>query len=187
MYEMHAAPYSGHLGAERNIATHYWWTNLQKDVIQYVKVCPVYQRNRTPTHKAYGELQSLPMPKDTWTSISMDFMTGLPTTKRGNNSIMVVVDRMSKILHLIATVQSVTAQGVAQLFQDGIFALHGVLDDIISDKDSKFTSAFWKNLQKLLGTNLSTAFHAQTDGQTERMNSTLEDMLQHYVSPDQKD
>ena len=67
MYEMHAAPYSGHLGArntERNIATHYWWTNLQKDV-QYVKVCPVCQRNRNPTHKAYGELQSLPVPKDT--------------------------------------------------------------------------------------------------------------------------
>ena len=192
MYEMHAAPYSGHLGAgntERNIATHYWWTNLQKDVIQYVKVCPVCQRNRKPTHKAYGELQSLPVPKDTWTSISMDFITGLPTTERGNNSIMVVVDRMSKMVHLIATVQSVTAQGVAQLFQDRIFALHGVPDDIISDRDSKFTSAFWKNLQKLLGTNLnlSTAFHPQTDGQTERMNSTLEDMLRHYVSPDQKD
>ena len=78
---------------------------------------------------------------------------------------------------------------MAQLYQDRVFALHGLPDDIISDRDSKFTSAFWRNLQKLLGTNLnmSTAFHPQTDGQTERMNSVLEDMLRHYVSPDQKD
>ena len=117
----------------------------------------------------------------------MDFITGLPTTSRGNNSIMVVVDRMSKMVHLIPTTQNVTASGVAQLFQDRVFALHGVPDDIVSDRDSKFTSAFWTNLQKLLGTNLnlSTAFHPQTDGQTERMNSVLEDMLRHYVNPDQ--
>ena len=192
LYEMHAAPYSGHLGAgntERNIASHYWWPNMQKDVIQYVKVCPVCQRNRKPTHKTYGELQSLPVPRDTWTSISMDFITGLPTTARGKNSIMVVVDRMSKMVHLLPTVQEANAQQVAQLFQDRMFALHGIPDDIVSDRDSKFTSAFWKNLQKLLGTNLnlSTAFHPQTDGQTERMNSVLEDMLRHYVSPDQQD
>ena len=187
---MHSAPYSGHLGAgntERNVASCYWWPNLQRDVIQYVKVCPVCQRNRKPTHRMHGELQSRPVPRDTWTSISMDFITGLPTTSRGNNSIMVVVDRMSKMVHLLPTTQNVTAPGVAQLYQDRIFALHGVPDDIISDRDTKFTSAFWQNLQKLLGTNLklSTAFHPQTDGQTERMNSVLEDMLRHYVSPDQ--
>ena len=192
LYEMHAAPYAGHLGAgntERNIAQHYWWPNMQKDVIQYVRTCPICQRNRKPTHKTYGELQSLPVPKDTWTSLSMDFITGLPTTVRGNNSIMVVVDRMSKMVHLIAMNNNVTASQVAQFYQDRIFALHGLPDDIVSDRDSKFTSAFWKNLQKLLGTNLnmSTAFHPQTDGQTERMNSVLEDMLRHYVSPDQQD
>ena len=76
----------------------------------------------------------------------------------------------------------------AQLYQDRVFALHGIPDDIVSDRDSKFTSAFWKNLQQLLGTNLnsSTAFHPQTDGQTERMNNVVEDMLRHYASPDQK-
>ena len=192
LYEMHAAPYSGHLGAgntERNIAQHYWWPNLQKEVISYVKTCPICQRNRKPTHKTYGELQSLPVPKDIWTSLSMDFITGLPMTSRGNDSIMVVVDRMSKMVHLIATTTTVTAVQVAQLYQDRVFALHGLPDDIISDRDTKFTSAFWQNLQKLLGTNIlmSTSFHPQTDGQTERMNSVLEDMLRHYVSPDQKD
>ena len=118
----------------------------------------------------------------------MDFITGLPTTERGNNSIMVVVDRMSKMVHLLATQNDVTAMKVAQLYQDRIFCLHGLPDDIVSDRDSKFTSAFWKQLQKLLGTqiNMSTAFHPQTDGQTERMNSIAEDMLRHYVSPDQK-
>ena len=144
-YEMHAAPYSGHLGTgntERNIASHYWWPNMQKDIIQYVKVCPICQRNRKPTHKTYGELQSLPVPRDTWISLSMDFVTGLPTTSRGNNSIMVVVDRMSKMVHLLATTQTVTAAQVAQLYQDRIFSLHGLPDDIVSDRDSKFTSAF---------------------------------------------
>ncbi len=191
MYEMHAAPYSGHLGTgntERNIAQHYWWPHLQAEVTEYVKTCPVCQRNRKPTHKPYGEMLSLPVPRDTWTSVSMDFVTGLPTTPRGHDSIMVVVDRMSKMVHLIATQTSVTAQQVAQLYQDRVFALHGLPDDIVSDRDSKFTSAFWKNLHKLLGTNLnmSTAFHPQTDGQTERMNSTMEDMLRHYVSPNQQ-
>ena len=102
---------------------------------------------------------------------------------------MVVVDRMSKMVHLLPTTNTVTASGIAQLYQDRIFALHGIPDDIVSDRDSKFTSSFWQDLQKLLGTNLnlSTAFHPQTDGQTERMNSVLEDMLRHYVSPDQKD
>ena len=102
---------------------------------------------------------------------------------------MVVVDRLSKMVHLLATTQNTTAVQVAQLYQDRIFALHGLPDDIVTDRDSKFTSAFWKNLQKLLGTNLnmSTAFHPQTDGQTERMNRVLEDMLRHYVSPDQQD
>ena len=79
----------------------------------------------------------------------MDFITGLPTTERGNNSIMVVVDRMSKMVHLIATVQSVTAQGVAQLFQDRIFALHGVPDDIISDRDSEIYKGLLKKPAKI--------------------------------------
>ena len=191
LYEAHAAPYSGHLGTqntERNINTHYWWPNQQKEVIQYVKTCPTCQRNRKPTHKVYGEMKSLPVPRGLWTSISMDFVTGLPTTNRGNNSIMVVVDRMSKMVHLLPTTDTVTAMQVCQLYQDRIFALHGLPDDIVSDRDSKFTSAFWKTLQSLLGTNinLSTAFHPQTDGQTERMNSIAEDMLRHYVSPDQQ-
>ena len=119
----------------------------------------------------------------------MDFITGLPLTERGHDAIMVVVDRMSKMVHLVAIAQNITATQVAQIYQDGIFALHGLPDDMISDRDTKFTSAFWRNLQKLLGTNLnmSTAFHPQTDGQTERMNGVLEDMLRHYVSPDQTD
>ena len=120
LHEMHAAPYSGHLGAgntERNIAQHYWWPNMQKDVIQYVRTCPICQRNREPTHKPYGEMQSLPVPEDTWTGLSMNFITGLPTTSRGNNSIMVVVDRMSKMVHLIAMRNDVTASQVAQYYR----------------------------------------------------------------------
>ena len=197
MYKIHAAPYSGHLGTgktERNISEDYWWPGMQKDIIHYVKVCPTCQRNRKPTQKPAGELQSLQVPRDTWTSISMDFITSLPTTKRGKNSIMVVVDRKSTMVHLIATTNDVNAhvqgvvQGVAQLFQDRVFCLHGIPDDIVSDRDTNFTSAFWRELQKLLGTslNLSTANHPQTDGHTERMNSVLEDELRQYIAPDQQ-
>jgi len=119
--------HGGHLGTgntERNIAQHYWWPHLQAEVTEYVKTCPICQRNRKPTHKPYGETLSLPVPRDTWTSVSMDFVTGLPTTPRGHDSIMVVVDRMSKMVHLIATQTNVTAQQVAQLYQDRVFALH---------------------------------------------------------------
>ncbi len=162
-------PYSGHLGSnntERNINEHYWWPRMQRDIIQFVKVCPTCQRDRKPTQKPAGELQSLAVPRDTWTSISMNFITGLPTTKRGKNAIMVVVDRMSKMVHLIANTTDLNAQGVAQLFQDRVFCLHGIPDDIVSDRDTRFTSAFWQELQKLLGTSLSmsTAFHPQADG-----------------------
>ena len=102
---------------------------------------------------------------------------------------MVVVDRLSKMVHFFATTQNTTAVEVAQRYQDKIFAVHGLPDDIATDRYSKCTIAFWKNLQQLLGTNLnmSIAFHPQTDGQTERMNSVLKDMLRHYVSPDQQD
>ena len=92
-------------------------------------------------HKIYGELQSVLVPRDTWTSLSVDFVTGLPTTSRGNNSMMVVVDKMSKMVHLPATTKTVTAAQVAQLYQDRIFSLHGLPDDIVSDRDSKFSSA----------------------------------------------
>ena len=114
----------------------------------------------------------------------MDFIVQLPLTKAGYDTIFVIVDRLSKRAHFIPTTTNVTAPEVAKLFFNQIFRLHGLPQVIVSDRDPKFVSKFWQDLLKRLGTKLamSTAYHPQTDGQTERMNRTLEDMLRAYVN-----
>ena len=130
-----------------------------------------------------------PMPHWRWESVSMDFITQLPVTRQGNDAIVVFVDRLTKMVHFAATKTSVSAEEVAQMFRHEVFRLHGLPSELVSDRDPRFTSKFWVKLSELLGTKLkmSTAFHPQTDGQTERANRVLEDMLRHYVSPVQDD
>ena len=113
----------------------------------------------------------------------MDFITGLPKTKRNNDSIIVVVDKLSKAAHFIHIQSTYKAAQVAHVFMQNVFKLHGLPKTIISDRDVKFTSAFWRTLFAELGTqlNFSTAYHPQTDGQTERVNQVVEDMLRAYV------
>jgi hypothetical protein len=115
----------------------------------------------------------------------MDFVMGLPPTSSGFDSIFVVVDRLTKMVHLAPTVTTVTAQGAARLFIDNVVKHHGEPDHVITDRDKVFTGKFFQEYTKLLGTQsrLSTAYHPQTDGQTERANRTLEDMLRAFVSP----
>jgi hypothetical protein len=114
----------------------------------------------------------------------MDFITKLPCSKQGHDAILVVVDPLTKMGHFIPTTSNVDAPGVASLFFTYIFKHHGLPKSIVSDRDPKFTSNFWKSLFKLTGTtlNMSTAYHAQTDGQTERLNRTLEEMVRAYVN-----
>eukprot|EP00253_Pinus_taeda_P020544 PITA_20544 len=130
-----------------------------------------------------GLLQPLPIPEWKWETISMDFITGLPQTKKGNDSIMVVVDKLSKAAHFIPVQSTYKVVQIAHLFMQNIFRLHGLPKVIISDHDVKFTSTFWRTFFAELGTqlNFSTAYHPQTDGQTERVNQVLEDMLPAYV------
>ena len=119
----------------------------------------------------------------------MDFITQLPKTRRGHDALLVVVDLYSKRAHLIPTTTDASAPETAQLFFDGVFKHHGLPLKIVSDRDSKFTSKFWKGLMRLLGTKLamSTAFHPQTDGQTERMNKVVEEMLRTVVESRPRD
>eukprot|EP00253_Pinus_taeda_P020204 PITA_20204 len=130
-----------------------------------------------------GLLQPLPVPGWKWEIISMDFITGLPKTKRNNDSIFVIVDKLSKAAHFIPVQSTYRAAQIAHIFMQNVFKLHGLPKTIISDRDVKFTSAFWKTLFAELGTqlNFSTAYHPQTDGQTERVNQMVEDMLRAYV------
>eukprot|EP00253_Pinus_taeda_P019879 PITA_19879 len=130
-----------------------------------------------------GLLQPLPVPEWKWEIISMDFIMGLPKTKKNNDSIFVVVDKLSKAAHFIPVQSTYRAAQIAHIFMQNVFKLHGLPKTIISDRDVKFTSAFWKTLFAELGTqlNFSTAYHPQTDGQTERVNQMVEDMLRAYV------
>jgi len=136
-----------------------------------------------------GLLQSLDVPGKRWETVSMDLITKPPETTSGNDAIIVFVDKFSKMVHYAATTTTCTAVDVARIFFDTVVKLHGVPTHIISDRDPRFTSKFWKQLWNLLGTQLkmSTSHHPQTDGQTERSNRTLEDILRHYVSKQQDD
>jgi len=119
----------------------------------------------------------------------MDLITDLPITSKGNDSIFVVVDRLSKMVHLEAIRKTISAQGLAAAYADRVFRHPGVPQRKVSDRDTRFTSLFWRELVKRLGTELhmSTAYHPQTDGQTERVNRVLEDTLRHFVRPHQND
>jgi len=186
--EHHDPLYSGHFGAKKtaeSLSRFYWWPQLRADVRRYVQFCDSCQRNKSSTVKPAGLLRSLPIPEGKWQSVGMDFITQLPCTKAGYDSILVVTDRLSKLVHLIPTTTNVTAAEVAQLFVDHVVKHHGVPESIVSDRDSKFTSIFWKTVCELWGIRqaMSTSFHPQTDGQTERVNRVLEEYLRHYVSP----
>ena len=130
-----------------------------------------------------GLLHPLPIPSRKWEIISLDFVTGLPRNQNLNDSIMVVVDKLSKVAHFIPVKTTYKAANIADIFLKQIFRLHGISKVIISDRDPKFTGNFWKHLFKGLNTTLhfSTYFHPQIDGQTERVNHVLEDLLRMYV------
>jgi hypothetical protein len=119
----------------------------------------------------------------------MDFITQLPRTVTGCDAIWVVVDRLSKYAHFVPTNTDITAEGLAQLFKDKIFFVHGMPLNIVTDRGSVFTSKFTQELMKCIGTHSvkSTAYHPQTDGRTERVNRILEDMLRHYIGPTHDD
>ena len=119
----------------------------------------------------------------------MDLITGLPQTRTGHTAIAVFVDRMSKMAHFVATHTTVSAAEISRLFLDNIFKLHGMPEEIVSDRHPRFTSTFWSELMAMLGAkrSMSSAYHPQSDGQTERMNRVLEDMLRHYCDPSQTD
>jgi hypothetical protein len=190
MHDCHDIPIAGHLGFQKTyiaIKRHYYWQGMKSDIKNYVERCLKCQVSKIEQVKNLGLLQPLGIPNLKFESISMDFIVGLPKTQAGYDSILVVVDRLTKIAHFIPMVSTVTASGVAELFMRNVLKFHGMPSEIISDRDRKFVSEFWTTLFKMCGTKIkmSTAYHPKIDGQTERTNRTLEDMLRMYVGKKQ--
>jgi transposase InsO family protein len=161
---------------------------MRRHVRQYIRNCHTCQRSRTPRHRPSGVLRPLPIPSRPWSSISMDFVTGLPWSN-GNDAIWVVVDRLTKMRHFVPCRTTTSSSDLADLFLQNVWKLHGLPQDIISDRGPQFASDFWRQLCSRLGISprLSTAFHPETDGQTERANKTMEQYLRAFVCHKQVD
>ncbi|MCO5573363.1 hypothetical protein L7F22_027132 [Adiantum nelumboides] len=187
MYESHAPPYAGHRGIQstlRAIETYFYWPTMKRDIPDYVSKCVVCQKTKFDRGKQPGLLQPLPIPDSPWESISMDFIFGLPKSIHGNTGIWTIVDRFSKQAHFIPVKKTIKAHQMATLFISQIFKYHGLPSSIVSDRDPRMTSNFWKGLFENIGTrlNFSSAYHPQTDGQSEITNLTILDLLKSYVT-----
>lgn len=149
-----------------------------KDIQQNIRICSVCQQCKYDTAAYPGLLEPLPIPDSIWSNISMDFIDGLPLSF-GKSVILVVVDRLSKASHFISLGHPYFASSVAQDFLDNVLKFHGFLRSIVSDRDAVFLSDFWKELFSLQGVarNMSSAYHPQSDGQTEVVNRCVETYL----------
>ncbi|KAH9090706.1 hypothetical protein LEN26_018860 [Aphanomyces euteiches] len=182
----HDSPTAAHPGVRRTqLAVSQWfaWATMNEDIHLYVLTCETCQRYKTSNQKPNGKLMPLPIPDSCWHTVTMDFITGLPVSD-GYDSIMTIVCKLSKRPKYIRTHTTVTAEDVAVLFFDNVVSIHGPPACVISDRDPKFMSTIWKSLMEKMGIqhSTSTAYRAQTDGQTERQNRTLEDSLRCMCS-----
>ncbi|KAJ9548661.1 hypothetical protein OSB04_021204 [Centaurea solstitialis] len=183
--ECHQGALSGHFGREKTVvlvSERFFWPKLVKDVIKVLKRCRICHVAKTH-HTNQGLYTPLPTPERPWEDVSLDFVLGLPMTQRKKDSIMVVVDRFSKMAHFIPCAKTYDASQVARLYFTELVRLHGVPKTITSDRDVKFVSHFWRTLWARLGAKLqfSSSHHPQTDGQTEVTNRSLGNLLRCLV------
>ncbi|GJV41211.1 hypothetical protein Tco_1419651 [Tanacetum coccineum] len=186
MHESHKSKYSIHPGFDKmyqDLKKLYWWPNMKAIIAEYVGKCLTCSRVKAECQKPSGLLVQPEIPMWKWERITMDFITKLPKTSNGHDTIWVIVDRLTKSAHFIPTRETDSMETLTRLYIKEIVSRHGMPISIISDRDSHFTSRFWQSLQSALGTQLdmSTAYHPETDGQSERTIQTLEDMLRACV------
>jgi hypothetical protein len=182
LVEAHNSGYTIHPGETKMYQTlrrHFWWKKMHTEVAQFVARCLVCQQVKAERKRPAGLLRPLPKSQRKFDIITMDFVTGLPRTQKNYNAIWVIIDTLTKVARFIPYRYGMTPKQMAGLYLHELFRHHGAPTQIISDRDTRFTSHFWGRFQEALGTKLSfsTAFHPQTDGQSERTIQTLEDML----------
>ena len=189
--EHHNTAVAAHRGVTKThvaVKQLFYWPNMKTDVHQYVTSCPVCVVSKYTNQHPIGLLNPISTPDRRWQQVTMDFVTGIPTTSNYSyDMVMVVVDRLSKYAHFVPTYTTTTAKDIAWLFYEHIIRLHGVPEVIISDRDVRFNNTMWKELFTRMGTEirLTTAYHPEADGQTERVNRVLIEMLRAMVDEEQ--
>jgi hypothetical protein len=192
----HDCPSGGHWGRDKTldlIRRRFTWPGIAEDVREYVATCPVCQGKAIHRHKPYGQLQPLPIPTDIWNSpfkeISLDWITGLPVSRRYGlefDSILAVVCRVTKYALFLPTREDSTAVDFAELFFEHVECRFGTPRSVVTDRDSRITSEFWREVCEIqiIKRRMSTAYHPQTDGQSEALNRVIEDYLRAYTAED---
>ncbi|MBW0578625.1 hypothetical protein O181_118340, partial [Austropuccinia psidii MF-1] len=191
LQKRHDYPLAGHSGQEKTLKLvkgDFHWSGMTQLIKDYVSSCKQCSRNKNIHHKNFGLLKLLPIPNGPWICLSLDFITKLPLSN-SFDSILVIVDRFSKMAVFIPTMSSITSLDLAHVFTKNIFSKHGLPSSIVSDRGPLFVSSFWTNLcqQLKISRDFSTSYHPETDGQTERVNQIIEQYLWMYVSYHQDD
>jgi hypothetical protein len=190
--ECHDSAVGGHIGKDRTIEQvkrRFYWKGMDEFIRLYVTSCDACQRNKPSQQAPMGLSMPLPIPTRPWQQVSMDLITQLPPSRSGKDAIVVFVCKLTKMVHYVAVTTNVTAPELADIFLREVVRLHGVPESILSDRDPRFTANFWRAFWDQLGTTLtmSSSYHPQSDGQTERANRTLEEMLRAFVNFRQDD
>ena len=179
---MLAAEHRGRWKIVELVIRNYWWPGVIRDVEKYVEGCDACQRMKNRTEELAEKLKLSEVSEKPQMHLMVDFITKLPVVVR-KDAILVVCDRLSKMTHFMATIEGMSVEGLARLFRDNIWKLHGLPESIVSDRGPQFVAELMKELNQMLRieTRLSTVFHSQMDGQTEKMNQELEQYLRFFI------
>uniref|UniRef100_A0AAY4A0C0 Gypsy retrotransposon integrase-like protein 1 n=1 Tax=Denticeps clupeoides TaxID=299321 RepID=A0AAY4A0C0_9TELE len=182
----HSSPLSGHPGPARTLRLlqrALWWPSMRRDVREFTSACETCARSKSSPSPPVGDLRPLPVPRRPWSHVGLDFVTGLPPVD-GKDTILTIVDRFSKAVHLVALSGLPSAKTTAELLLEHVVRLHGFPTDVVSDRGPQFVAGFWKAFCRLIGAtrSLSSGYHPQSNGQAERANQQLGRFLRCFVS-----
>ena len=181
-HDVPVARYGGRWKTVELVMRNYWWPEVTRDMGKYVEGCDACQRMKNRTEELAEKLKLSEVSEKPQMHLMVDFITKLPVVVR-KDAILVVCDRLSKMTHFMATIEGMSVEGLARLFRDNIWKLHGLPESIVSDRGPQFVAELMKELNQMLRieTRLSTVFHSQMDGQTEKMNQELEQYLRFFI------